>query len=86
MKHKIQVSKCCGASISLTGYVTYGSVCNKCNSECETLEITLTPDSEIKEVLKSKLFKGKNPINNLIKEIAKQLNINLNDSQKEAEA
>lgn len=98
MKHTKVVSKCCKAEVRLNVGVLSQRfdkdyACLKCGKLCDTQTITLTPDSEITEVLKDKLGgidntdRGKHGINLLINNqrillihsIAEQLNISLEE-------
>lgn len=83
MKHTKVVSKCCEAEIDHNG--GYGKNdewfswrCCKCDRPCDTVTITLAPDSEIAEVLKKHLDNYTYQ-NKKIYSIAEQLNIPLDE-------
>ena len=88
MKHKITVSDCCGAVVGVWKQdIGYTSMCTKCGKRVpDAKTITCTPDEDIAEVLKDKLFTDAESKeaefdssyhNAIIRSIAEQLNIEI---------
>ena len=86
MKHKITVSDCCGEKIGDFGIEENDFRCLECRKRCNKIIITCTPDEDIAEVLKDKLFTDAESKeaefdssyhNAIIRSIAEQLNIEI---------